>query len=216
MIGLKVPKSLTLALSIFVLGACTGNSGGVIVGENNTDAKETLRVDVQERYRKYEREQGEGSKFIRLWVTQESDSFGSGSSGSKYGSGVKRNVGYIRPQSLENTWYFTTNSQNIVDLSDLISVSEDQSETWLGTIYSVVSRDSDDNGRLNSRDKVDLYYAKDAEFSLIYEGADRLEEVFTDVSSSTLFIRKGDDVIAANLDYQTLLLQPIRKIEVPQ
>lgn len=206
------PNLILIALSLIVLSGCTGNSGGVAVSEENTNTAETLRVEVEEKYIKYERDQSNGSKFIRLWGIQESDSFGSG---SKYGSGIKRNVGYIEPESLENVWYFDTNNQNIIGLSELSHFSEDQVKTWRGTIYSVISRDSDNNGRLNSRDKVDLYFANDATFGLIYEGADRLEQVFADIDGTTLFIRKGEDLLAANLNYQTLMLQPIRKIESP-
>lgn len=207
------PKLLPIAVILFALSACTGNSGGVVIGENNIDEEDALRVHSEEGYKKYERYQKNGDEFIRLWVRQESNSFGSG---SKYGSGVNRNVGYIDPKGLDYVWYFETNKQNVISQSELFSFSEDQVKTWRGTVYSVISHDSDNDGRLGRGDKVDLYYANDNIFGLIYESVDYLEEVFAYVDNSLLMIRNGEDLFAANLDYETTSIKPVRKIEAPK
>ena len=202
---------VVVALTFIVVGCSQAEKGMRIPNEEAPNA-DSLRVVVDQRSHKYDLENQTGVSAIRIWVIEGGKNEGNLSS---YNRRVDRNVGYLESQNLNQHWYFETNDQNIISYNTVHKDISEEKSVFLGTVYIVVSEDTDKDGRLTAKDKSNLYFARDKTFKLLLNDIDGIEQVISTKEDPVLLFRKNDDLYSALLNLETLEINSLKIVQVP-
>lgn len=151
--------------------------------------------------------------YVNLSERDRESSYSSGG-----GLGGTRNVLFFKDKEMKPSWLFKSNEYLIQDMDPLKWQNYKEDAPSISFIYEIVYRDTNDNKRLDSRDKVTIALSKldGSSFKNVVESVDSLidHQVSSDSKEVALIYQSHHKVILERVSLEDF--QSISKTEITQ
>lgn len=156
---------------------------------------------------------GSSVLFVNLSERNGGSSYSSGSS-----AGGTRNVLFFKDKEMNPNWLFKSNEYLIQDMDPLKTKKHSKETPAIAFIYEVVYKDTNNNKKLDSRDKLTVAFSKldGSEFKNVVEQVDSLidHQVSSDGKEVALIYQVDHKVILERVSLDNF--QSISKYEITQ